>query len=59
MIAWRAGDEWVRFAVNLIQLCVQLGAVSGDAHQLLSPKWRGESATLRRENGYQTSVCKG
>jgi hypothetical protein len=30
-VAWRVGDEWVRFAVklmNLIQLCVQVGETS-------------------------------
>ena len=58
-VAWCAGDEWVRFAVNLIQLCVQIGAGSRDAHQLLPPKWRGKSATLQRETGYQTLECKG
>ena len=54
---WSAGDEWVRFAVrlkNLIQLSVQVGAVSDNAHQLPPHRWWGESATLRRENGYQS-----
>jgi hypothetical protein len=34
--------------LNLVQLCVQVGAVSRRAtHQLLPPRWRGESATVR------------
>jgi len=60
-VARCAGEGWVRLAVklkSLVQLCVQVGAVS-EAHQLPSPRWRGESITLRRETGHQTSGCKG
>jgi hypothetical protein len=34
--------------MNLIQLCVQVGAVSA-THQLLPPRWWGESATIAGE----------
>ena len=60
-VARRAGDGQIRFAVNLknlVQLYVQVGEASRLANSHPPGGW-GESATLRRENGYQTSECKG
>jgi len=61
-VARRVGDEQVRFAVrlmNLMQRCVQVGAMGPMTRQLLPSRWKGESATLWWENGHQTSECKG
>ena len=40
-IAWCAEDGWAKFAVNLknlVQLCVQAGAVNSDTYQPLPPR---------------------